>query len=319
MEKTDCCLVIGAGSIGERYIRNLWSLGYRNMVVLRTRNLPFRDVGQAQVSIKTTWEQVEQLNPAVAFVCNPTSMHLPSAMECIKRGIPVLVEKPLSHSTDGLDELSDQAHKKNILVQVGYMMRYHPLIKRISDIISSRLYGNLLQMQSHWGEYLPDWHPWENYKDSYAANRAMGGGVALTLSHDLDLANWLAGAALVQYKRLYNFRSSLKVDVESGADFLLQYKNGVNAQVHLNYFQRTKERWYNYIFDDASIRIDFFRSEMLIQKPDGVVVEQLENFDRNDLFIEQIKDFLASVAHPEKSMTNIAESKQIINLCTANE
>lgn len=319
MHKTDYCLVIGAGSIGERYIRNLWLSGYKNIIVLRTRNLPFRDLGEAQVTVVRSWQEVEALKPVVAFICNPTAMHLASAMECVDRGIHVLVEKPLSHTRDGLDELTRKAIKKNVLVQVGYMMRYHPLIKRVFQFTSTETFGKLLQIQSHWGEYLPDWHPWEDYRTSYAARREMGGGAALTLSHDLDLACWIAGGALVDYTRMYNFSSTLEVDVESGADFLLRYSNGVVANVHLNFFQRTKERWYKYLFENAVIKIDFFGNEMVIQDAEGEKTERLENFDRNDLFLEQVKHFLASLAHPEKSAAHIAESKHIINLCAVNE
>ncbi len=319
IRKTDYCLIIGAGSIGERYVRNLWMLGYTNIVVLRTRNLPFRDIGKARVTISTSWIEVEALKPRVAFICSPTGMHLGSAVECVNRGIHVLVEKPLSHITDGLDKLAHKAFDRKVLIQVGYMMRYHPLIKKINHMVSSNLLGKLLHIQSHWGEYLPDWHPWEDYRNSYAARRAMGGGVALTLSHDLDLANWMAGSQLIDHKRLYNYSSSLEVDVESGADFLLQYSNGVSAHVHLNYFQKVKERWYQYIFENAVVRIDFFRNEMIIKKPEEETIERLEKFDRNDLFIEQIKYFFSVIDHPEKSASNIAESKQIINLCTLNE
>lgn len=318
-KKTGYCLVIGAGSIGERYIRNLWTLGYEKIVVLRTRNLPFRDIGNAKVTVVNNWKEVEDYKPVVAFVCNPTSLHLASAIECASRGIHALVEKPLSHTIEGFDKLAQESAMNKTLVHVGYMMRHHPLLKRVRIIKSSERYGKLIQIQSHWGEYLPDWHPWEDYRTSYAAKRELGGGAALTLSHDLDLALWIAGGSLAAYKRVFNFSSSLEVDVESGADFLLQFDSGVTANVHLNFFQRSKERWYKYVFEQAVILIDFFKNEMIIREPNGEQLERLENFDRNDLFIEQIKDFFASLDRPEKSTINIAESKQIINLCAENE
>lgn len=315
IKKTDCCLIIGAGSIGERYIRNLWALGYKNLIVMRTRNLPFRDIGSATVTVVTAWREVEQFNPVVAFVCNPTAMHLTSTMECVERGIHVLVEKPLSHTINGLDKLAQQATEKKMLIHVGYMMRHHPLLKKVREMITSKTHGKLLHLQSYWGEYLPDWHPWEDYRTSYAAKRELGGGVALTLSHDLDLACWIAGGNLTDYKRIFNFNSSLEVDVESGADFLLQFDTGLTANVHLNFFQRSKERWYKYLFDQAVISIDFFQHEMTIKDAQGERIERLDNFDRNDLFLEQIQYFFASLKHPEKSEVCIDESKQIINLC----
>lgn len=319
MHKSDYCLVIGAGSIGERYIRNLWALGYKNIVVLRTRNLPFRDIGSAAVRVVTSWNEVKEYKPVAAFICNPTALHLSTAMECVARGIHVLVEKPLSHTIDGLDNLAQLALEKKILIHVGYMMRHHPLLKRVYEMVSSHEYGKLIQLQSHWGEYLPDWHPWEDYRTSYAARRELGGGVALTLSHDLDLALWIAGGKLEASKRVFNFRSPLEVDVESGADFLLEFDTGVVANVHLNFFQRSKERWYKYIFEEAVVSIDFFKNEMIFRSATEEVAERLEGFDRNDLFLEQIEYFFNSLNQPEKSAMNIAESKQIINLCAVNE
>lgn len=316
MPKPDYCLVIGAGSIGERYIRNLYALGYQNLVVLRTRNLPFRDIGSAAVHAVTSWKEVEQFKPVVAFICNPTALHLSSAMECVSRGIHVLVEKPLSHTVDGLDKLVQASIEKKILIHVGYMMRHHPLLKMVYEMVSSGEHGRLIQLQSHWGEYLPDWHPWEDYRTSYAARKDMGGGAALTLSHDLDLAFWMAGGKLIDSKNLFNFSSSLEVDVESGADFLLQFESGVIANVHLNFFQRPKERWYKYFFDRAVVFIDFFRNEMIISDVQGERIERLANFDRNDLFLDQIQYFFGLLNQPEKSVVSIAESKQIINLCT---
>jgi len=319
IQKSDYCVVIGAGSIGERYIRNLWALGYRNIVVFRTRNLPFRDIGGASVKVVTSWNEVEAFKPVAAFICNPTALHLASTMECVARGIHVLVEKPLSHTIEGIDVLAKAVAEKNILVHIGYMMRHHPLLIKIKNLTSSGKYGKLIQLHSHWGEYLPDWHPWEDYRTSYAARRELGGGAALTLSHDLDLALWIAGGSLTTYKHVFNFSSSLEVDVESGADFLLQFDSGVTANVHLNFFQRSKERWYKYMFEQAVIFIDFFRNEMSIRESKGEQLERVENFDRNDLFLEQIEYFFASLKQPEKSAINIAESKQIINLSTKNE
>lgn len=315
MHKSDYCLVIGAGSIGERYIRNLWALGYKNIVVLRTRNLPFRDIGSTTVRVVTSWNEIEKYKPVAAFVCNPTALHLSTAMECVARGIHVLVEKPLSHTIDGLDNLAQLALEKKILIHVGYMMRHHPLLKRVYTMVSSRVYGKLIQLQSYWGEYLPDWHPWEDYRTSYAAKRELGGGVALTLSHDLDLAQWIAGGKLIDSKSLFNFNSSLEVDVESGADLLMRFDTGIIANVHLNFFQRSKERWYKYLFDKAVVSIDLFRNEMIIRDGQGERTERLDNFDRNDLFLEQIQYFFNSLNQPEKSSVSIAESKQIINLC----
>ncbi len=127
--------------------------------------------------------------------------------------------------------------------------------------------GKLLSIQTYWGEYLPDWHPWEDYRQSYAARRELGGGVALTLSHDLDLVNWLAGSAVKTWNTLKNYRSSLEIDVESGADVSLGYENGITAHCHLNFHERVPRRWYRFVWEEGSVEIDYFKATYSLMQP----------------------------------------------------
>jgi predicted dehydrogenase len=116
---TKTVAVIGAGSIGERYIRNLWQLGYRNLIVFRQRNLPFRDIGEAQFKVVTNWNEFLQLKPFAAFVCTPTSLHLSQTIELISQEIHTLVEKPLSHSVQGLEDLHKVASREKLCLELG--------------------------------------------------------------------------------------------------------------------------------------------------------------------------------------------------------
>jgi predicted dehydrogenase len=309
--------VLGAGSIGERCIRNLWKLGYRNIVVYRQRNLPFRDIGEAQVKVVTHWDDFLQLKPFAAFVCTPTSLHLSQAVELIRHGIHTLVEKPLSHSAQGFEDLHKVASEGKALLWVGYMMRQHPILKITKQIVEEKKYGNLLSMQSRWAEYLPDWHPWEDYRHSYAARKDMGGGVALTLSHDIDMVNWLSGSTVIQSHILKNHRRTLEVDVETGAEIILQYKNGVTAGLHLNFYEKNKERFLKLVFDNASLSIDFFEPSLTIKTPTQTETRKFPEFDRNQLFIDQLEAFMKKTSNylPADSLRHIEESQKIISIC----
>lgn len=315
MKKSDAILIIGAGSIGERYVRNAWSLGYQNIVLLRHRKLPLRDIGNAKVTIVYTWEEVDACTPKAAIICTPTSMHLENSIQCVKRGIHVLIEKPLSHTRAGVDTLMELAIQNDVFVQIGYMMRYYPWLVRVKELIQSKLFGQIIHMTSYWGEYLPDWHPWEDYRQSYAAEKELGGGAALTLSHDLDVCNWLTEQLPTTSQKTFNYRSLLEVNVEAGADFLLTYPQGVTAHVHVNYFQKSKERWYKFIFDEAVLDIDFFKHTLCIRKGEEMEIKTLSEFDRNNLFIAELEDFFRNFDHPEKSVVNIQQAAKIIELC----
>ena len=135
-------LIIGAGSIGERHIRNLWTLGYQNIIVYRQRNLPFRDIGEAKVSVVLSWEDVLKAKPFVVVIGTPTAQHLQQTIDCLNAGIHVLVEKPLSHQTYDMAALQQLATTKNKLVQVGYMLHFHPLLLQVKSIIGNKTYGN---------------------------------------------------------------------------------------------------------------------------------------------------------------------------------
>ena len=116
MTKQDPVLVIGGGSIGERHIGNLLTLGYNNIVVLRSRMLPFRTVDATKITIVTDWESALALKPKAAFICTPTSLHISQAIMCAENGISILAEPPLSHNGEGIYELNPVFRQPSVYV-----------------------------------------------------------------------------------------------------------------------------------------------------------------------------------------------------------
>ncbi|WP_428655427.1 Gfo/Idh/MocA family protein [Runella sp.] len=311
-------LVIGAGSIGERHIEVLQSLGYHTIHVYRQRMLPLRNVQNDSVHCFTDFAEMDSIKPYAAIICTPTAQHLAQALDCVKRGIHVLVEKPLAANTERIEELKVAAAQTNSLVQVAYMLRYHPLMQQLKSIISNKRFGNLLSFSTYWGEYLPNWHPWEDYRASYAAKRELGGGVALTLSHDLDIVNWLVDELPQHWQRSFNYRSDLEVNVESGASFLLEYSNGITGVVQLNFYQKIPKRTYDLVFDDAFVTFDYFQNKITIQTTNGVEIIEEKHFERNEMFREQTRDFLKNTTLAfANSLTDryLRESEAILKMC----
>ena len=314
-------LVFGAGSIGERHLGILQKLGYTNLWVYRQRNLPLRTLDPTNFHIVTDLEALDKVAFRAAIICTPTAQHLGQTLWCVRRRIPVLVEKPISHSLDGFQELKDALTEYPTLIQVAYMLRYHPFFQQIKKWTESGELGPLFSMQTYWGEYLPDWHPWEDYRQSYAARRDLGGGVALTLSHDIDLVNWVASSPVATWNTLKNDRSNLEIDVESGADVSLGYENGVTAHCHLNFHERVPRRWYRFVFEEGSVEVDYLQATCTVlrprQEPD---IQTLENFDRNQLFEDQTRDFLRTIKNKGSfegsSARVLAESEVILRICT---
>lgn len=318
MNKQSPILIIGAGSIGERHINNLIQLGYTNIHVFRQRNLPLRNVNSAYIQIHTDWEVVKSIPFLFAIICTPSSQHLTQTIACLDLNMHVLVEKPLSHNTNHFELLTEKVKSSGKLVYVAYMMRFHPHLIAVKNNITSNVYGKLLSIQTHWGSYLPDWHPYEDYKTSYAAQKALGGGVALTLSHDIDVVNWLCGATIKTVHKHFNYAPHLAIDVESVADFQIVYENDVVANVHLNYLEKTPKRIYQFLFDKAKITIDYFAATMEIDNLGVITKHEIPGFDRNNLFKDELVFFINTIQSGDLmnfSMNQLAESHTIINLC----
>ncbi len=162
-------LIAGFGSIGRRHFRNLRSLGVEDIIFYSTNKSTNKRGEISDFIVETDLEKALAHKPDAVIVSNPTSMHLDIAIPAAKAGCHLLIEKPLSHSLERIDELSkivDQTRKK---VLIGFQFRYHPGLHQVKKLLTEEEIGKLLSVRSHWGEYLPSWHPWENYRDGYSA------------------------------------------------------------------------------------------------------------------------------------------------------
>ena len=128
-------------------------------------------------------------------------------------------------------------------------------------MIEDDLIGDVVSLRATWGEYLPNWHPWEDYRLSYSAQRRMGGGPALTLSHELDLALWLFGN-VKKVMGLPNYNSNLELDTEHGIDILILFENGVTANIHLDYLQKPPVHNTEIVGNNGRIYFDYFNNKV---------------------------------------------------------
>jgi len=315
--KKENILVIGAGSIGIRHIKNLIFLGFKNIFVFRRTSSSNLIVNQDEIKVISKWKDVKKNNFYAVIICSPTSLHLKQTIDSLDLGSHVFIEKPLSHTIRGTQKLRNKIIESKKFVFVAYMLRFHPLLKKLKKIIKDKDYGNLISFTSKWGEYLPNWHPWEDYSKSYAARKELGGGVTLTLSHDIDILNWLIESPIKRTSHIKNFASNLKLNVEGGADIIYQFENGVTGHTHLNYYSKAHERYIELIFDNANIRFDYLEATLTIKNGTSCKVKKLTNFDRNKLFIDEMKYFLKTTRNfnIEESLKSINDSELILNIC----
>ena len=289
-------LVLGVGSIGERHIRNLWLLGVTKITAYRTRNLPFRDIGSAQVSVVSDLKQINTDTIDCAIICSPTHLHFDQSAWCADSGIHAFIEKPLSHHLDSLTNLTRTVSEKKLVFFVGYMMRFHPVMISLKKMISSEILGKVIYIESEWREYLPDWHPWEDYKKGYAARSDMGGGAALTLSHDLDLICWLLNRNPQSWQSNKVISPTLETTAETIADYIVTFPDQILGRVHLNMAAPIPQRKTEVIFEKGRITVEYFENKLIIEeksKEKKIIIAS--EFERNQMYVSELEYFLSNV------------------------
>ena len=169
-------LIAGLGSIGRRHLNNLLALGERDILLLRSgrSTLPDKDLDPFPVETDLAAALAQQ--PTAVIVSNPTAFHLNVAIPAAEAGCHLLLEKPVSHTLDGVSDLQEAVRRGGGQVLVGFQFRFHPGLQKIANLLSEAAIGRPLSFRAHWGEWLPGWHPWEDYRSGFSARADLGGG-----------------------------------------------------------------------------------------------------------------------------------------------
>jgi len=309
-------LFCGLGSIGQRHAKNLYSLGYKNLYALRTRNwkLP-EDLNR--IRPVTDLNEALELAPDIVFITNPTSLHVEYATKFAQAGSHLFIEKPLSNSLKYVDKLQKLVEEKNLTVMVGYNFRFHPQLIKIKKLLENKVIGELISANVTAGEYLPNWHPKEDYQQGYSAQSDLGGGVILTQSHDLDYLNWLIGDVNEVFANA-DKKSDLEIDVEDTAQILLKFKSGVLGSLHLDYLQDPPARQMIIIGTKGKIFWDYYQNYFEVSQNGKVKkYKGAKTFERNEMYLDELKYFLFCIKKREKTKITIEDGKKIVKICLA--
>lgn len=312
-------LLSSFGSIGRRHLRNLQSLGCDNIIVKRSGNSTLPDDELADLPVVKTLAEGLSRQPSAVLICGPTAIHLDEAIQAADAGVHLFVEKPLSHSLDGVEKLQKIVSEKQLKVLVGFQFRFHPSLMMIERWLKEGLIGRVLSVQAHWGEYLPGWHPWENYRDGYSARSDMGGGVLLTLCHPFDYLRWLVGE-VESVSASVGRTSSLGLDVEESADVLFEFKNGAVGNVHLDYLQKPAQHWLHIIGEGGTIHWDNSDGTARLYRKAASSPETYTpppEFERNTLFLDEMKHFLACLDGRESERCSLEDGIQALKIVVA--
>ena len=184
-------LIVGYGSIGKRHEIICRLVDPECEIVLLTRN-KFCQPKHA-FYVTDSLDEALKLNPDCAVIASPATFHVRHVLALIKSGCDCLVEKPLADNLRDALTMQSVIKSSGQILQVGYNLRYDPCLHRVKEIIDKGLYGSLLHVRCEFGQYLPDWRPDKDYKTCVSANRFLGGGILLEMSHEINYLSWIIG------------------------------------------------------------------------------------------------------------------------------
>ncbi len=235
--------------------------------------------------------------PDMVVVANPTALHVPTATEAVRSGCHVLIEKPLGHRLEGCRELAEEARRRGVMLSVACNLRFHPGLIMIREWVrTDSPMGTPLMARAHFGAYLPDWHPWEDYRISYAARRELGGGAALTHIHEIDYLLWLFGPAAQTSGYALETRV-LETDVDEASAILIRHKNGVLSTLTLSLVEKPASRTLDVTFTKGTVSLNLMTGRWHAGWSDGTTKEggPPEGFEFDHTYRDQAIAFIRGV------------------------
>jgi len=313
-------LVIGLGSMGKRRIRCLKALGYKNISGFDPREDRLAESVLA-LGINPMKEfREEQLQEFDAVIIStPPDLHNCYLKKAVDSGIPAFVEA--SVLSEHVSEII-QYNSSKVFIAPSCTLRFHPVIKDIKRIVQSGQYGKVTNFSYHSGQFLPDWHPWENVRDFYVSNPQTGAGreiVPFELTWIIDVMGWPVDA-----KGVYGRTLDVGADIDDTYAFLLDYSMffgsvivDVAARVAtrnliLN-LERAQLLWN---WDDGALKLyeaDTMRWITFFQPESPVAAGYNKNIIEN-MYIEEISAFIKGIDHPDFFPNTLHDDLQILQI-----
>ena len=312
-------LVVGLGSMGKRRIRNLKHLQQNNIIGFDLRKDRCKEAFE-KYQIKTYYniEKALKESPDAMIISTPPDLHMKYAKIAIQNKIHFFTEA--SVVKDEMEEVIQSLSDSEIIGLPSCTMRYHPIILEIKRILKNNKIGKPLSFLYHSGQYLPDWHPWEDYKNFYASKRETGACreiVPFELIWIVDIFGEIKSLTAIKSKV-----SNLETDIDDIYNVLLDLENGIQGNLTVDVISRFPYRQLKIlgeegvIFADWSNRnVSYFTKELGWKQTnvdDGVVEKNYIHGEGP--YIEEMKTFLKVIRNEMPSPYTFSEDLKILKI-----
>lgn len=309
--------IIGLGSIGRRHLRLISKLRPDiKVVIVRSGNGNYYEEERLALKTFSSVSEAIEFGVEAAIISSPATFHLKQSLELAQQGVHLLIEKPLSHSSDGVQELLKAEKENNFVAMVGYVLRYDKGANKFKEWLVDKKIGKILHARIECGSYLPDWRENQDYRKSVSALSKLGGGALLELSHEIDYLHWFFGSPLEVQAQLNN-SGILDIDVEDQVDMLLRSENKYPISVQIDFNRSHSKRECTVISTRGELKWNAIKKKVIWRPINAEGVDFDYNTNRDDIYLKQLKKFFQCIENGAKPPVTISDGIKTLKLIDA--
>lgn len=313
-------LVVGYGSIGKRHVKNLLKFSDVCVIICTKQKLKSEKRKIFFHSIKECLNE----KPTMAFITNESSYHIKTAIKLAGSNLHLFIEKPLSNSLSETLILKKLINERKLITQLGCNLRFYPPFKKIKKLVDNQIVGKPISVQVETGSFLPDWHPYENYRKGYAAKKELGGGILLTAIHEIDYLYWIFGK-ITDVSSITGKFSDLEVNADDLSVSLIKFKNNLIGEIHLDYFQRPFFKSCKIkctkgviLWDSGTNKVKVYNAKLKKWTSKQITPNyKLTSNKVNTMYIDEMTHFLHCVKNRKKTINDFNQGVYVLKIALA--
>lgn len=317
-------LVSGLGSMGKRRIRNLKQLKHDDIIGFDIRKDRCDEVfDKFHIKTFTDIQNALKEKPDVMIISTPPDLHMKYAMIALENNLHFFTEVNILQ--DEMIDVVNKLKKSDVIGFPSCTMLFHPIIKKINQLLDEKKIGKTLAFLYHSGMYLPDWHPWEDYRSFYVSKRITGACREIVPFELLWMISSFGAISNVISKKAKI--SNLEADIDDIYNILLEFENGISGNLTVDVISRIPYRQLKILGEDGVIIADWSeRSVSYFTKESGWVKEEMndgkieENYIHGDgPYVEELESFINVIYKKDFSKNTFEKDYKILKILDAIE
>jgi predicted dehydrogenase len=247
-------LVIGLGSMGRRRLRNMRYLGVEQLAGMEPVEARRAEVAEEfGIPAFSTLQEGLAWEPDAVVISTPPDQHTGYAIEAARRGLPYFTEA--GTVTERMDELIETVRDSGSVAAPSCTLRFHPAVQLMRARLAEGAIGRPLALTYHVGQYLPDWHPWEDYRSFYVAQRHTS-AVREVVPYELNWLTYLFGP-VIELNCFRDKLSQLDADIDDYCAALLRFQSGVHGSLVVDVISRPALRLARIVGEEGTMEWDW--------------------------------------------------------------